>query len=64
MPTRSTRTRMDDQRKDNIDPKGRKKRNRTKQLQTHNLLSEDVENINDTKKGTDLLFANKLQVVL
>ena len=46
MSTRKTRTRMDDQRKGHIDPKGPKKRNRPKQLQTHNLPTDDVENIN------------------
>ena len=46
MPTRSTRTQMEDQRKDHIDPKGAKQRNRPKQLQAHNLPTDDVENIN------------------
>ena len=36
IPTRNTRTRMDDQRKDHIDPKGPKQRNCPKQLQTQN----------------------------
>ena len=48
MHTKSTRTRMDDQRKDHIDPNGSKQRNRFKQLQTHNLPTDDVENINST----------------
>ena len=61
MPTRSTRTRLDDQRKNHIDPKRQK--NRPKQLQTHNLPSDDVENINSTNKGRDLLLANKLRIV-
>ena len=30
-----------------------------KQLQTHNLPTDDVENINSTNKGRDLLFTNK-----
>ena len=34
MLSRSTRTRMDDQRKDHINPKGSKQRNPTKQVQT------------------------------
>ena len=34
---------MDDQRKNHIDPKGPKQRNRFKQLQTHNLPTDDVE---------------------
>ena len=62
MPARSTRSRMDDQRKDHIDLEGRLQRNRPKQLQTHNLPIYDVEYINNTKKGKDLLFANKPQI--
>ena len=54
---------MDDQRKDHIDPKGIKQRNRSKQLQTHNLPTVDVENINSRNKGRDLLLAKKLQAV-
>ena len=50
MPTKSTRTRMDDQRKDYIDPKGPKQKNRPKQLQTRNLLTDNVENIYSTNK--------------
>ena len=49
---------MDDQRKDHIDPKGPKQRNRPKQLQTHNLPTDDVENISSTNKGRGLLLAN------
>ena len=49
---------MDDLRKDHIDPKGAKQRNQPKQLQTHNLSTDDVENINRTNKGRDLLLAN------
>ena len=48
MLTRSTSTWMDDQRKDHIDPKGPKQRNRSKQLQTHSLPTDDVQNINNT----------------
>ena len=62
MPTRSTHTQMDDQRKDNIDTKGSKQRDRPKQLQTHNLSTDNVENINSTNKGRDLLLANKLWI--
>ena len=58
MPTRSTCTKMDDQRKVNID-----QRNRLKQLQTHNLPTDDVKNINGTHKRRDLLLANKQQIV-
>ena len=54
---------MDDQRNDHIDTKGPKQRNRPKQLQTHNLPTNDVENINNTNKGRDLLLANKLRFV-
>ena len=61
--TNSTRTRIDDQRKDHIDPKGPKQRNRPKQLQTHNLPTDDVENINCTNKGRDLLLTNKPRFV-
>ena len=52
---------MHDQRKGNIDPKGPKQRNCHKQLPTHNLHTDDLENINNTNKGWDLLLANKLQ---
>ena len=62
MLTRST-TGLDDQRKDHIDPKGPKQRNRSKQLQTHNLLTDDVENINSTNKERDLQLANKSWIV-
>ena len=54
---------MDDQRKNHIDPKGPKQRNRPKQLQTHNLPTDDVENINSTNKERDLLLANKPRIV-
>ena len=42
---------MDDQRNDHIRPKRPKQSNRPKQLQTHNLPTNDVENINGTNKG-------------
>ena len=35
------------------------KRNRPQQLQTHEVLSVDVENNNGTNKGGDSIFANK-----
>ena len=54
---------MDDQREDHIDPKEPKQRNRPKQLQTYNLPIEDVENINSTNKGRDLVLANNLLLV-
>ena len=63
MLTKSTRTRTDDQRKDHIEPKVHKQRNHYKQLQTHNLPTDDVENIDSTNKGRDLLLANKLPFV-
>ena len=59
MPTNSTRTRVDDQRKDHIDTKGPKQMNRPKQLQTYNLPTNGVENINSTNKGRNLLLVNK-----
>ena len=37
--------------------------NRPKQLQTHNLHTDDVENINSTNKRRELLLANKLWIV-
>ena len=43
MPIRSTHILMDDQRKDHIDPEGPTQRYRPKQLQTHNLPTDDVE---------------------
>ena len=55
---------MGDQRKDHLDPKGPKQRNCPKQLQTHNLPTDDVENIHHTNKGRDLLLANKPWIVL
>ena len=63
MPTNSTCTRADDQRKDDIDTKGPKQRNRPKPLQTDNLPTNDVENINSTNKGRDLLLFNKPRIV-
>ena len=56
MPTRSTLTRMNNQSKDHIDPKEPKQKNCPKQLQTHNLPIDDVENINSTNKGRDLVL--------
>ena len=63
MPTRSTHSRMDDQKKDHLDPKRPKQRNRSKQLQTHNLPIDDAENIYSTNKRSDLLLANKPWIV-
>ena len=53
---------MDGQRKDHIDSKGPMQRNRLKQLQTHNLSTDDVENINSTNKGRDLLLSKKPRI--
>ena len=39
---------MDDQRKDHIDTKILKQRKRPKKLQTYNMPTNDVENINST----------------
>ena len=63
MPTGSVRTWMDNQRKYHIDSEGSPQGNRPKQLQTDNLPSDDVENINSTNKGRDLLLTNKPQIV-
>ena len=54
---------MDDQRKGHIDPEGPTQGNCPKQLQTHNLPTDNVENINNTNNGRDLVLANKLQIV-
>ena len=53
---------MDNQRKATLIQKGPKQSNRPKQLQTHNLPTDDVEN-NSTNKGRGLLLANKQQIV-
>ena len=52
---------MEDQRKDLIDPDGHAQGNHPSQLQTHNLFTVDVDNINSTNKGRDLQLANKPQ---
>ena len=65
---------MDEQMKDQLDPKGtkqkkkkkkrkRKKKTRSKQQQTHNLSTDYVENINGKNDGIDLLLANQPRVV-
>ena len=54
---------MDDQRKDHIDPKGPEQRNRPGQLQTNNLPTDHVENINSTNKERDLLLVKKPWIV-
>ena len=50
---------MDDKRKDHTDPKRPPQKNCPKQLQTMNVLTYDVENINGTNKGRDLCLADK-----
>ena len=55
MPTKSTRTRMDDQ--------STQAKNCLKQLQTHNLPTDNVNIISSTNKERDLLLANKAQIV-
>ena len=62
MSARSTSTQMDDQRNDHIDPGEPPQGNRLKQLQTHNLPTNDVENINSTYNVRDLQL-NKPQIV-
>ena len=52
-------TPMDDKKKDHPDRNRPPKRNFTKQLQTHNVLRDDVENCNGTNQGGDSLFVNK-----
>ena len=64
MPTKSTRTWMDNQRKGYIDPERPPQMNRPKELQAHNVPTNDVENINSTNKGRGLWFINKLWIVL
>ena len=59
MPTRTIRTRMDDQRKEHMEQKRPSQMNCRKQLQADRVFTYDVENTNDTNKGRDLLFANK-----
>ena len=61
MLTRSTGTRLDDQRKDHIDKKRTQAKESSKKLQTHNQTNDDVENINNINNGRDLLLANKLR---
>ena len=51
------------QRMDDINPKGPKQRNNPKQLQTHNLPTDGVENISSINKGKDLLLAKKPKIV-
>ena len=50
---------MDDKRKDHPDPKSLPK----KQLLTHNVSTDDMENTNGTNLGGDLQFAKKPRIV-
>ena len=59
MPTKSTRTRMDDHLKDHNDTEEPRQRNHPKQSQTHKMPTNDAEDTNNTNKGRDLLLANK-----
>ena len=63
MPTRRASTGMDDQRKNYFNPKGPKQRDCSKQLQTENQPTNDVENTNSANEGKDLLLANKPRIV-
>ena len=49
--------------KDYINPKGTEQRNCYKQLQTHNLPTNDVENTNSTNKGKVQLLTNNPRIV-
>ena len=44
---------MDDQRKDHTEPEKPLQRSCSKQLQTHDMPTYDVENTNSTNKGGD-----------
>ena len=50
---------FDDNNKDHIDPEGPTQGDHSKQQQIHNQPTSDVENINSTNKGRNLLLANK-----
>ena len=54
---------MDDQRKDHIDPKVPLQRNHSKQLQTNNVPTYDIENTNSANKGRDLFETAALRIV-
>ena len=52
---------MDDQRKDHSDPKRPAKRNRSQQLQTYNVPTDDVENTKGHRKEIyDSLISRRL----
>ena len=46
-----------------VDPEWTLQEYRPKQLQTYNLPTDDVENVDSTNKGRDLLLANQPQIV-
>ena len=48
MHTEISDTRIDDQREDHCNPKRASQRNCPKQLLTHNVITDDVENTNGT----------------
>ena len=54
---------MDDQQKDNSDPKRPPKKEPPQQLKIHNVPTDDVENTNSTSKGGDLQFTEKPRIV-
>ena len=54
---------MVDQRRDYIYLEWINQGKRSKQLQTQNLPTDDMENINSTNKGRDLLLSNKPQIL-
>ena len=63
MLTRIISTWLDDKKKDHIDPKRTQAKDCSKQLQTDNLPTDDVENINSTNKRRDVLLTNKSWIV-
>ena len=54
---------MNYRKNDRIDPKGPKQRKRPKQLQIHNLPSDNVEHINSKNEGRDLLLGNNQRII-
>ena len=55
---------MDDKRKDHMSPETPSQKNKPKELETLNEPTYDGENTNGTNKAGDLLFVDKLQIVL
>ena len=54
---------MNDQMKDHIGPKRPSQRNHRKQLLSHNVPTNDVQNTYGTNNGGDLRLINKLRIV-